>query len=76
MYSIKIVIFIVLFIFLISTGAFSAKWECINKAAMMCNTWRMSVPTGWIVASDNSSAGGEHGYGLVFVPDSKHEWKN
>ncbi len=50
-----------------------ANWECIGRV-IMCHTWRMWVPTGWIVAGDNS-ASPEHGYALVWVPDPKHEWK-
>lgn len=62
-------------IFLLSTSCYSSTWECINRSLTMCNTWRMSVFTGWVVASDNMSTGGEHGYAMTFVPDADHKWK-
>lgn len=65
---------LMIFLFLPSI-CLSANWECINRAVTNCNTWRMSVIGGWIVASDNSSTGGEHGYAMVFVPDPVHLWK-
>jgi hypothetical protein len=55
--------------------SFAGGWECINRTALICNTWRMQVPTGWIVSNDNSAGGGVHGYGMVFVPDTAHEWR-
>lgn len=59
---------------LLAGSAHAASWECINRTAMFCNTWRMQVPAGWIVGSDNSATGGEHGYAMVFVPDVEHKW--
>jgi hypothetical protein len=55
--------------------AFGSGWECINRTLGACNTWRMTVPKGWIVTSDNSAGGGEHSYAMTFVPDEQHEWK-
>ena len=65
---------LLLFILMIPSLCLADNWSCINRAALVCNTWIMWVPTGWIVASDNTN-GGEHGYAMVFVPDQKHEWK-
>lgn len=65
---------IVLIMFLLSSQCFSASWECIDRV-IQCHTWRMKVPQGWIVASDNDASGGEHGYAMTFVPDINHEWK-
>ncbi len=64
-------IFLLLFV---STNLYSASWECINRYMMSCNTWRMKVYKGWIVASDNPT-GGDHGYAMTFLPDEKHEWR-
>ncbi len=60
-------------LFLLSTNCIASNWQCIN-GSLICNTWRMAVPNGWLVASDNP-AGGEDGYAMVFVSDSNHEWK-
>ncbi len=70
----KIFMIFLCLIFLPSLS-FASSWECINRATIYCNTWRMYVPTGWIVASDNSATGVEHGYAMVFVPDPIHQWK-
>lgn len=59
---------------LFSATSYAASWECINRVMASCNTWRMEVPTGWVVASDNTN-GGEHGYAMTFVPDPEHKWK-
>ena len=64
-----------LLLLLLSTNCSASTWECINKNLMACNTWRMLVPTGWVVASDNSATTSEHGYAMVFVPDEQHIWK-
>jgi hypothetical protein len=61
-------------LFLLSANCYATNWECTNRV-LTCHTWRMEVPTGWIVASDNSASGGEHGYAMVFVPDTGHTWK-
>lgn len=66
---------LLLTLLIIPSLSFASSWECINHHMAMCNTWRMSVPTGYLVASDNSLTGGEHGYAMVFVPDQSHEWK-
>lgn len=66
---------LLLFFILFSSSVYASNWECINKSVGFCNTWRMEIPEGYIVASDNSATGGEHGYGMVFVPDEKHQWK-
>jgi hypothetical protein len=55
---------------LLSSNCFAASWECVNRAAA-CNTWRMEVPTGWIVSSDNT----DNSYAMTFVPDPEHKWK-
>jgi|GEM_PF-6493526 len=51
-----------------------SKWECIDRSLLSCHTWRMIVPTGWVVASDNSATEIPY-YAITFVPDAKHEWK-
>lgn len=51
---------------------FASGWECIGQV-VFCHTWRMSVPSGWIVSGDNS-ASTEHGYAMTYVPDPLHEW--
>ena len=55
-------------------NCYASDWTCINKQIGFCNTWRMKVPQGWIVASDNSSTGSDEGYAMIFVPDQSHEW--
>lgn len=60
---------IILLLALSTTSAFATAWERLN------NVWRMPVANGWIVASNNTDSGGEHGYAMVFVPDEKHEWR-
>lgn len=60
-------------LFLFSTNCFSASWECISRV-IACHTWRMEVPSGWIIAGDNS-ASTEHGYAMTFIPDPEHKWK-
>ncbi len=60
-------------LFLLSSNCFAASWHCISSMGF-CHTWRMEVPGGWIVASDNSAGGGEHGYAMVFTPDAEHKW--
>ncbi len=62
-----------LLILLIPALSYASSWECIGRV-VTCHTWRMSVPSGWIVAGDNS-ASTEHGYAMTFVPDPSHEWK-
>ena len=64
-----------LILLLFCNVCFADGWKCINRAVWDCNTWRMSVPSGWIVASDNATTGGEHGYAMVYVEDKIHEWK-
>ncbi len=44
---------------------YSRKWEAVND-----DTFRMSVPGGWLVNTDNSGEGA----GLCFLPDPKNEW--
>ena len=63
-----------LLLLLFSTSVYAVDWQCIDRK-VFCNTWRMYVPQGWIVASDNSAGGSEHGYAMTFVPDQQHEWK-
>ena len=62
-----------LLLMMLCTSVNAGGWECIGRS-FMCHTWRMSVPHGWIVAGDNSSGGGEHGYAMIFVPDEGHVW--
>jgi len=57
-----------------TTNCFASNWECINRV-VLCHTWRMQIPQGWIVSGDNSAGGGEHGYAMTFVPDPDHIWK-
>lgn len=59
---------------LISTNCFAADWHCISRTMLSCHTWRMSIPQGWIVSSDNTGGGDQHGYAMVFVPDATHTW--
>lgn len=66
-----IAIFIFLF-FLLVNSVSASPWECINRPLMSCNTWRMSVPGGWIVGADNVND--EHTFAMTFFPDPKHEW--
>jgi hypothetical protein len=58
---------------LLSQSVFATDWECTNRV-VTCHTWRMQVPEGWIVASENTVGSGD-GYAITFVPDKKHEWK-
>ena len=58
---------------LFSATSFASSWECIGRV-IQCHTWRMEVPSGWIIAGDNS-ASTEHGYAMTFVPDADHKWK-
>lgn len=64
-----------LLLMLLTTSCQAASWECVSRM-VTCHTWRMSVPNGWIVASDNSAGGGEHGYAMTFVPDQTHAWSS
>ena len=64
-----------LILLLLTSNVYASTWECLNRNVGFCNTWRMNVPNGWIVASDNAASGGEHGYAMVFVPDTGHTWK-
>lgn len=66
---------LILILLFLPTLTFASSWECINRAAFTCNTWKMNVPNGWIIASDNPG-GGEHGYQMIFISDEKHEWNN
>ena len=67
--------YLLLTLLLIPTLCLASDWQCINRSVGMCNTWKMFIPQGWIVASDNSSTGGAHGYAMVFIPDINHDWK-
>jgi hypothetical protein len=58
-----------------SMSAYADNWKCINRAVGFCNTWRMQIPMGWLVASDNGATGGEHGYAMIYIPDPEHTWK-
>lgn len=62
-----------LLLMLFCSQANAAGWECIGRT-VLCHTWRMATPTGWIVSGDNSAGGGEHGYAMTFVPDPNHTW--
>lgn len=65
-----------LLLLLLSSNCYAANWICINRAAISCNTWRLEIPEGYLVASDNdATTGGEHAYAMVFVPDVDHKWK-
>lgn len=61
-----------LFLLLFPIVANAAQWNCVTSSYMTCNTWRLEVPTGWIVSSIGF---GEHSYAMVVVPDQNHEWK-
>ena len=63
------------FLTLTNINCYADNWVCINRAVLSCNTWRLSVYKGWLVASDNAATGGEHGYAMSFVPDENHDWK-
>ena len=52
----------------------AASWECVGRV-LTCHTWRMEVPTGWIIAGDNSRGGDETSYAMTFVPDPSHTWR-
>jgi hypothetical protein len=52
---------------LFSANCFAEEWECITPKALMCSTYRVKVPTGWIVIYN--------GYGITFVSDLEHRWK-
>ncbi len=64
------IIFLILLFFY--SNANSSEWQCINRS-LGCNTWRLEVPLGWVVASDNNGTDGD--YAMVYVPDKKHDWK-
>lgn len=64
----------VILLMMISINCYADNWICINRSALMCNTWKMSIPQGYLVASDNMATGGEHGYAMVFVSDINHSW--
>lgn len=66
---------LLLILLLITTNCYAKDWVCINRPGLYCNTWVMEIPQGYIVASDNSTTGGQHGYAMVFVPDTEHIWK-
>lgn len=66
----KSIIFLLLFL---SINSYASIWNCINRSFIECNTWRMEVYGGWIVASDNPG-GGIHGYAMNFIPDPEHKW--
>lgn len=53
--------------------SYASGWECINRNGFVltCNTWRWSVPHGWLVSVDNN----DHGAAVTFVPDEWHNWK-
>jgi hypothetical protein len=63
-----------LLVLIFSANCYASSWECINRL-LVCHTWRMEIPQGWIVSGDNSAGGGEHGYAMTFVPDPMHIWK-
>lgn len=44
-----------LILLLLSSSCYSASWECVSRM-VTCHTWRMAVPNGWVVASDNSAS--------------------
>lgn len=63
---------LLLFATLIPCLASASSWECINRnATMSCNTWRMSVPGGWVITTDNN----DKDIAAAFVPDPSHFWK-
>ncbi len=61
-----------LLLFLITANAHASAWECVSRV-VTCNTWRMSVPAGWVVSGDSLTS--DHAFAMTFVPDAKHEWK-
>jgi hypothetical protein len=63
---------ILLLTLLMCNTAFANNWECINKDGSFCDTWKMSVPNGWIIISEDRSI---NGYAMVFVPDPQHAWR-
>lgn len=54
----------------------NVQWECIDREnpTTLCYTWRMSVPTGWVIATEDRQIY-KGGFATVFVPDQNHEWK-
>lgn len=61
----KNILFAILFF---SVSCQAASWECIVDS-MICNTWRMQVPHGWLVRTSHQT------YAIIYVPDEEHEWK-
>jgi hypothetical protein len=52
--------------------ALASNWQCVNHNPIItCNTWRMPVPHGWLVSTDN----GDEDIAMTFVPDEQHDWK-
>lgn len=60
----------------INTSYADVEWVCIDKYSNTspCYTWRMAVPHGWVIATDDRNTY-KGGYSTVFVPDENHEWK-
>lgn len=61
------------FLILFSINSFASNWQCVNRnpGVPTCNTWRMQVPHGWLVSTDN----GDNDIAMIFYPDKNHEWK-
>ncbi len=54
-----------------SSSIFASSWECVSRNIAICNTWRMEVPHGWLVSTDNSN----EDIAITYYPDPDHEWK-
>jgi hypothetical protein len=63
---------LLLLLLLLPALANATGWECINRqiGGLTCNTWRWSVPGGWMVATDN----GDVDIAMAFIPDAQHVW--
>lgn len=59
---------------LVAVNAYASPWECVSRT-ISCYTWRMSVPSGWVVSGDIGGSGNDDQYAMTFVPDSDHKWQ-
>jgi hypothetical protein len=63
---------IILILLVITNLCYASNWECINRNGVIptCNTWRWSVPHGWLVSVNNY-----HGTAVTFYADESNDWK-
>lgn len=57
-----------LILMLLSTSCVASPWECIDSG-VLCGTWRMKVPHGWLVKVAGA------GTAITFFEDETHDWK-